>query len=102
MPTISPLRSALAALSNAASLLALVSYPIAVETMVGATAQLVIWSASYAAFVIACSYPPGNAGNRPTSPPVFVMLVMLRSSHEARAAFILGGLTRWNPGSSTS
>ena len=53
-----------------------------------------------------CELPEGfwlaGTGYRPASRAVFVMLAMRKPSHEARAALIPGGLTRWNPGSSTS
>ncbi|MCI0355335.1 MAG: hypothetical protein L0099_09905, partial [Acidobacteria bacterium] len=53
-PGRSPYR--LYALSNAASLLALLSYPIAVETTLGASVQLTAWSLGYAAFALGCGY----------------------------------------------
>lgn len=43
------------ALSNAGSMLALLSYPVAVEPLWSSTRQAWLWSAGYAAFVILCA-----------------------------------------------
>jgi len=60
------------ALSNLASLLALVSFPFAVEPWIASTAQLKIWSALFALFVMLCAATAYFAGrsspNRESEP----------------------------------
>ena len=53
------------ALSNLASILALLSYPVLVEPHVAARAQAVIWSITYGAFVVACGITAWLAMGRP-------------------------------------
>jgi len=78
-PGRSPYR--LFALSNAASLLALLSYPLVMETCFARKAQAGIWSAGLAFFALACGYcawrlskapdePPLNRTTEPEPPPV--------------------------------
>ena len=64
------------ALSNAASMLALLSYPVLVEPALGARAQAVAWSARYLLFAVLClvtalgprPIPPARTKHR-TAPP---------------------------------
>ncbi len=55
-PLVSRFSYRLYALSNVASLLALLAYPTVVEPTLRTSVQLILWSACYAAFAIACGY----------------------------------------------
>lgn len=56
------------ALSNAASLLALVSYPLLVEPRLTASAQALVWSAAYLSFAMAFGALAWRWGGRPAPP----------------------------------
>lgn len=58
-----PQRSAyrLYALSNAASLAALISYPFVVEPLLGVRQQALVWSGIYAGFIIVCGWAAWSA-----------------------------------------
>jgi hypothetical protein len=66
------------ALSNLASMLALISYPFALETWVATAVQAYTWSAGYALFAILCAasaiYSLGNAGTPEAVNPVITAI----------------------------
>src|SRR5690606_37754966 len=53
------------ALSNAGSLLALVTYPVIVEPLLGVRTQALLWSAMYVVFIAACGWCAWQTLRRP-------------------------------------
>ncbi len=58
------------ALSNAGSMLALVSYPVLVEPVLGTRLQAVSWSWMYGVFVVICAATAWSVRNLPAAPAV--------------------------------
>jgi SAM-dependent methyltransferase len=96
------------ALSNLASLLALVSFPFAVEPWIASTVQLKIWSALFAAFVLLCAGTAylgarGNLGvesehaeesaSSPPAPPPAASRQLLWLALAAMSSFMLLAVT---------